>query len=473
MMLGCLLGTEATSAAVVSGRDAEWTWNAGRIETDLEHLPVLESSKPEAVSLPRINAFVRPTGASSDDSDLVGNGGVDLQWSLDDLLDVAVVIGAAMEVDPAGDAERSVPTLSGRSTAFDGFDFGGRSGRDANPFDMNAALGRRADRDDIDATFLAARAAFRPGEDTRIGLVATASSDAAGFGLVGIDLMQRVQGHEIRGWIQQRTGLVDTSEESDRSAFGASIGGSIDTLRYELDWRRIGDGFESDLGSVRAPGSQALGGRFAWGLNFGSSTMFKRLDVGVRGRFESDLDLLERRFDVALDSLVLTAVSGDRFLFGVDQSHSTAADETRSEASRLSFGWTSSDRLPIQVGNELSFASREDVPETTWRTRTRWRAGHGVNLTSHVDWSRADTLTGYESRLSTGVGADVAVDSMTVARASIGLDSVNEVCSLRQSIGWRLGSRSEIDLAVEQHLPTSAADRRSEIRARIGGRITF
>ncbi len=472
-ILGCMFGTGSISAAVAPARDAEWAWPSGRLETDLTPLPVLDSSMRAPSNIPRIGAFVRSTETSTDESDLVGHGGVDLQWNLDDLIDVAVVVGAAMEIDPAADDERTAPAFSGRSTAFDGFDFGGRSGRDANPFDLNAALGRRADREDLDATFLAARAAFRPGEDTSIGLVATASSDTAGFGLVGIDLTQRVRNHEIRAWVQQRTGLVDTSEESDRSAFGASIGGRIDALRYEFDWRRIGDGFESDLGSVRAPGSQAMGGRFAWGLDFESSKLFKRLDVGVRGRFESDLDLLDHRIDFSLDSLALTVMSGDRFVFGVDQSVSTSVGATRSEASRFSFGWTSSDRLPIQIGNELSFASREDAPETTWRTRTRWRAGYGVNFTSHVDWSQSENLSGRESRLNTGVGADVAVDATTVARASIDLDSVSEVCSIRQSIGWRLGSRSEFDVAIEQRVPTSAIDRGSEIRARIGGRITF
>ena len=464
----------AAATAAGPGPDGDWIWSGGRLDPESTLIPVLDASTRTVENLPELGAFVRRDAGGRGDRDLVGAGGVDMRWRLDELLDVAVVVGAALETDPLDEDAWSTRNLAGRSTAFDGMDFGGRSARDATPFDPGAALARRADRDGLDASFLAARAAFRPGRDTRIGMIATASGDAAGLGLVGVDVAQRIAGHEIRGWIQQRTGVVDAAEESDRSAFGASIGGRFESIRYEVDWRRIGDGFESDLGSVRGIGSQSFGGRLGWGVDLGESTFLRRVDLGVRGRFESDLDLLERRVDVGLDALTLTTAWGDRFTFGVDQSEASVAETSVASSSEVTVGWISSDRLPIQIGNELRIADRDLDSRTTWRTRTRWRAGHAVSITGDLDWSRSDVQDGRrESHFRTSLGADVGVDARTVARASIVVDSATSICSLRQSIGWRMGDRSEVDLAIEQRLPTGAVDRGGEVRARIGGRITF
>ena len=478
LVLGCIAGPcvgAMSPHAAGTARDADWSWGAGRLDTDVASLPQL-TTPAEKSEGPSIGGFLRSSSSDDRESDRLGNGGVDLRWRGEDLFDLAVVVGAAMEGDRSTDDVGLTRGIPARSAAFADFDFGGRSARDANPFDLDAALGRRSDREDFDAGFMAVRGSFRPTDRTRIGLIATASGDGGGLGLVGFDLSQQVAGHEMRGWMQQRTGAAPDSAESDRSALGASLGGRFDELRYEVDWRRIGDGFETDLGSVRTAGSQALAGRIGWGFTLASSDLIRRIDLGIRGRFHSDLELVEQQVDLSWNALTVTMASGDRVSLGIDQHQRTSDDTVASDRSWFLLGWASSERLPIQIGNELGFGDRERGTETTWCTRTRWRAAEDVEFKGDVRWSRfaEEAVTeDDEDRLRTSIEAGLGIGGPATSRTALVLDTATETVSLRQTIGWSLGRRSEVDIAIEQCLPTSPIDREREIQARIGGRFVF
>ena len=477
LVLGCIVGSCVGSAATIpagSAREADWSWGAGRIETDVASLPELTTPVEDSGG-PSIGGFLRSSSSGDRKSDRLGNGGVDLRWRGEDLFDLAMVVGAAMEGDRSNDGIGLTRGIPAHSSAFADFDFGGRSARDANPFDLDAALGRRSDREDFDASFMAVRGSFRPTKQTRVGLIATASGDEGGLGLVGFDLAQQIAGHEIRGWVQQRMDVVPDSGESDRAALGASIDGRFDELHYGFDWRRIGDGFETNLGSVRTVGSHSLAGRIGWGFNLGSSTLIKRIDIGIRGRFHSDLDLLDQRVDLSWNALTMTMASGDRVSLGIDQSEHSSGDTVISDRSWFLVGWTSNDGLPIQVGNELGFGDRDTGTETTWRTRTRWRAAEDVEFTGDVSWSRFsdEEVIETEDHLRTSIQAGLGIGGDATSRTSLVLDSATETIRLQQTIGWKLGRRSEVDIAIEQRLPTGPIEREREIRAKIGGRFVF
>lgn len=464
-------GARASSSSIPV-RDGDWSWNDGRIDSEVATLLGAASTPSEDRSTPEVGAFVRSTGATSIESDRFGTGGVDLRWKGGELLDVGIVFGAAMEVDPyrSGDAIRQ--GVGTRATAFDGFDFGGRSARDVNPFHFDTALRRQAGRDDLDSTFLAAQVSLRPTAETRIGFVATASGENEGVGLVGVDVAQKVAEHEVRGWLQQRTGVVEAESEQDRAAMGLSLGGRVGEVEYEVDWRRIGDGFDTDVGTVRSIGSHAIGGRFGWGLDLDDGIV-RRIDVGVTGRIVSDLDLVQRHVDLSWNALTLTTMAGDRISIGFDQTERQDEDREAVAESRLVVRWASSDRLPIQLRQEVVMGDRDGVAETIWRTTSLWRPTDGLEISGNVDWARYEREQGDEAHMRTGMQAGLGLGSDAVVRSAVALDTWDATCSLRHALGWRIDSRSEIDLSLEQRLPIGPTDRPAEIRARIGGRFSF
>lgn len=116
---------------------------------------------------------------------------------------------------------------------------------------------------------------------------------------------------------------------------------------------------------------------------------------------------------------------------------------------------------------------RDGVAETIWRTTSLWRPTDGLEISGNVDWARYEREQGDEAHMRTGMQAGLGLGSDAVVRSAVALDTWDATCSLRHALGWRIDSRSEIDLSLEQRLPIGPTDRPAEIRARIGGRFSF
>lgn len=440
---------------------------------------------------PRLSGFGRVAASEDPAEGRLGIGGVDLTWRPDPILSIGVMAGGPMDVvdatrghpDPGdlasfGDApDRAVPDLAGRSTAFDGLGFGGESAADVSPF-LADRVYRSTGATDLRSTFAATRAVLRPLGGTSVGLVATRGGGRDGdASLVGFDVSQAMAGQQVDAWIQQSMGGPgDEDRGSDRSAFGASLGGDLAGIRYGVGWRRIGRGFESGLGSTGRAGSHAMTGRLDWRLPIDGIPLIRSWEVGVRARYETDLAMDPSRFLVDIDAMRLTATSGDTIEFGIRQERMT--DATAFEASnlveRFRLAVASDASRPLRIGGGVTFGDPEGLAATTWEGKARWAPGGGFDLGGVI--SIDETFAGREASdtIRTAVDGRFGLGRLGTALTRVDFDARRRRLAVVQAIGLDFDAATSLSVSVEQDWPTEPRPGEDGVvRARIGGSFRF
>ncbi len=464
---------------------------------DLEPLDLLLRRTGSREAIPTLGGFGRVSRSDDPTRGDLGVGGLDLSWRPDDMLSVGLVAGGRMDavgdagpgfgpidhglLDPGPWPSDPIPALAARARAFDGLAFGGESAAEVSPFLCDRAYQASGAADDLRSTFLATRAILRPIDGTSVGFVATRGGGADGdASLVGVDVAQTIAGQRVDAWIQQSMGASGIGEqESDRAAMGASLGGVLDGalggVRYGVGWRRIGDGFESGLGSTGARGSHAMTGRLGWALPIEAIPFVRTWEFGVRARFDTDLEFDPRRLQLDIDAMRLVAASGDALEFGIRQERAgTAGDFVHADlVERFRIAVASSQARPLRLGAGFEFGDEVRGTAATWQGSARWAPGGGFDLGGSLaldqtldDRRSADTIrTSIDGRFGIGSTANV--------RTRIGFDAARARLSVGQSLGLELDHAMSLSVAIEQEWSTVPARDEAIVRARIGGTLTF
>lgn len=460
------------------------------VDRDVPTLDVLDLIDEPIEMRPRIGGFGRLQDTADPTVGNRGIGGLDVSWRADEFISVALVAGGRMNAIDEGrfgaatgpsDFEASpkpLANLTGRPTSFDGLGFGGELGSEVAPFDPNRVFQASGTEDDLRATFLATRAVIEPGQGTRLGFVATNGGSGDGdVSVFGFDVSQQLGDHRLDAWVQQSSGLAGSEEaEQDRSAIGASLAGRIEGLSYSMGWRRIGDGFESGLGTTGRTGSHALSGRLDWGVDLVDLPLVRRWEFGVRARYDTDLDFEANTLGLNIDATRLLMESGDRIEFGLRQMRrqdGVELDEVETHE-RFRLAVISDPRQSVQWRSEVTFGDPEGTVGTSWRGSARWSPGGGFVLGGTIRVDRP--IDGGETRetMRTAVDGGFRIGTVADIRSRVDYDAVDERISLGQGIGLRLDHAASMSITVEQRLPsTRRVDRTAEFRARIGGRFEF
>ncbi|MAD78951.1 MAG: hypothetical protein CMJ51_06220 [Planctomycetaceae bacterium] len=513
---GTLVATVSVGSSVSGSILA--TSSFGGIDLDGIHLPVgpgsvvnhpdldiLDLVKKPQTTPPVIDGFGRieaPTDA--EDGDL-GIGGLEMAWNPEDLFSVAVVIGGRMGAIDRGwtgpefaqiDAPLDDPVtgLTGAPTAFNGLGFGGVFGGEINPFESNRVFMPSRAEDDLGAAFVATRAKFRPSKETSFGFVATrGGASDADTSLLGFDFSQKIGGHQVEAWMQQTLGSSERMDvESDSSAIGASLGGDLLGLRYTVGWRRIGDGFESGLGTSGVRGSHAMIGRLEGGLPIDAVPFFQRWEFAIKARMDTDLELDPNAIDLDIDAIRLVTETGERIEFGLRQSKritrlefpdsggdSEIGSETRTETEiethdRYRVGISSDPGRPIRWQGQVDFGDAEASTLATWQGGARWSPGGGVQIGGTLAADRSLDDRRLNETLRAAVDGGFGVGRMATVRSRFGYDASTSRITLGHAIGWTLDHQASISVSVEQDLPVIALEGRSSVlRARLSGRFEF
>lgn len=484
-----LLGSSAVAATTppVLVLDASSPWSEG------ETLDILELVDPARSTPATLGAFGRLRSGHDPLDGTLGRGGVDLSWRPDRSLSVAMVAGGAMD---AIDGHRigsgigpgvasiepwpsdRISSLEGRSTAFDGLEFGGSSATAVNPFDSNRVLADTDSNDRLQSTFVATRALMRPSDGTSIGFVATHGGGAdSNCSVVGVDLGQEIGSHRIDVWFQQSLGAREAEgADGDRTALGASLAGSIESVRYSLGWRRIGTEFKSGLGSSGQTGTSTISGRFNWSVPLAGISLLERVEVGVAAEVDTDSELEPSHVGIELDAVRLVTTGGHHVEVGmVHELRSDGSEESElTSFDRYRVALVSNPSSPIRLRGEVDLGESSSPASAVWNGSARWTPGGGFHLGGAVRAeSRTDDLELRET-LKTSINGGFGVGKNVVFRSSLGLDSFSDRLSLGHSLDLSLNTNAAISVSIEQQLPMVSSPTETVMtRARIGGKFTF
>jgi hypothetical protein len=461
---------------------------------DLEPLDLLLRRPAGAETMPTLGGFGRVSRSEDPTRGDLGVGGLDFSWRPDDVLSVGLVAGGRMDaigggrpgsaavdpdlLDPGPWPSDPVPALAARARAFDGLGFGGESAAEVSPFLSDRAYQASSAADDLRGTFLATRAVLRPVDGTSVGFVATRGGGSDGdASLVGVDVAQTIAGQRVEAWIQQSMGASGVGEqESDRAAMGASLGGAVGGVRYGVGWRRIGDGFESGLGSTGARGSHAMTGRLGWALPIDAVPFFRTWEFGVRARFDTDLEFDPRRLQLDIDALRLVATTGDTLEFGIRQERSGAGgDFVQADlVERFRVAVASSGARPLRLGAGFEFGDEVRGTAATWQGTARWAPGGGFDLGGSLALDRTLDDRRATDTIRTSIDGGFGLGRSASIRTRVGFDAARSRLTVGQSLGLALDHALSISVAIEQEWPT-IEDPAAEgiVRARLGGSLTF
>lgn len=459
----------------------------------LAPLDVLLRRPSGGEAMPALGGFGRVSRSDDPTRGELGVGGLDLSWRPDDMLSVGLVAGGRMDVIDGGRAGASpidldlidpgpwptdpVPALAARARAFDGLGFGGESAAEVSPFVTDRAFQAPRAADDLRGTFLATRAVLRPIDGTSVGLVATRGGGRDGdASLVGVDVAQDLFGQRVEAWIQQAMGGGVGDEESDRAAMGASLGGAVGGVRYGVGWRRIGDGFESGLGSTGARGSHAMTGRLGWTLPIEAVPFVRSWEFGVRARFDTDLEFDPRRLQLDIDALRLVTTTGDTVEFGIRQQRSGTGERfvQADLVERFRVAVASSGSRPLRLGAGFEFGDDIRGTAASWNGTARWSPGGGFDLGGSLALDRTLDDRRATDTIRTAVDGGFGLGRIGNLRTRVGFDAARARVSVGQSIGLDLDHGASISVAIEQEWPTlPEPGHEGTVRARIGGSFEF
>ena len=486
-----LLGSSAAAATTppLPVLDASSPWVAGA------NLDILELVGPARSTPATLNAFGRLRGEHDPFDGTLGRGGIDLSWRPDRSLSVAMVAGGAMDAidgDRIGGGTGSgigfasiepwpsdrISPLQSRSTAFDGLDFGGPNASAVNPFDSNRVLADTDAGDRLQSTFVATRAIMRPSDATSIGFVATHGGGAdSNCSVVGVDLGQEIGSHRIDVWFQQSLGAREVeAADGDRTALGASLAGSIDSLRYSLGWRRIGTDFKTGLGRSAQTGTSTISGRFNWSAPLVGLSLLERVEVGVSAEVDTDSELEPSKVGIELDAVRLVTTGGHHLEVGLVHELRPDGSEENELVSfeRYRVALVSDPSSPIRLRGQVDLGESSSPTSAVWNGSARWTPGGGFHLGGSVRAeSRSDDLELRET-LKTSIDGGFGVGQDAVFRSSLGLDSFSDRLSLGHSIDLSLNANAAISVSIEQQVPMVPSPTETVMtRARIGGKFTF
>ena len=471
---------------------------AGPVELDprdLEPLDLLLRRPTSRDAVPTLGGFGRVSRSDDPTRGDLGVGGLDLSWRPDDMLSVGLVAGGRLDavgragwpgatashldlLDPGPWPTDPVPALAARATAFDGLGFGGESAAEVSPFVSDRAYQASSAADDLRGTFLATRAVLRPLDGTSVGFVATRGGGSDGdASLVGVDVAQTLAGQRVEAWIQQAMGASGVGEqESDRAAMGASLGGALGGVRYGVGWRRIGDGFESGLGSTANRGSHAMTGRLGWALPIESIPFVRSWEFGVRARFDTDLEFDPRRLQLDIDALRLVGTGGDALEFGIRQERTGVGTDFQHAdlVERFRVAVASSAARPLRLGAGFEFGDEVRGTAASWQGSARWAPGGGFDLGGSLALDQAIDDRRAADTIRTSIDGGFGVGKVASIRTRIGFDAARARLSVGQSLGLDLDHALSISVAIEQEWPTiEDPGQDGVVRARIGGSFSF
>lgn len=460
---------------------------------DLEVLDLILRKDIKDSAMPRVGAFGRISGVEDPTRGTLGVGGIDIDWRPSSTLSVAVVAGGQIDASDAfrtDDRDRfdwdqdtagldDAVRLASRSVAFDGLGFGGESASEANPFAGDRLFNTPSDADGLERSFIATRAVLRPSSGSSIGFVATRGGGRSGdHSLLGFDIDQSIGGQRVQAWVQHSMGDSGGLEaQTDRSAVGASIGGTVGSIEYGVAWRRLGDGFDSGLGNVGSVGSHAMLGRMGWSVPLDGLGFLKSWKFGIRTRVDTDLEFDPRAIDLVIDAARFLTVSGDQMSFGIEQKHRTRSEAdriTEDQQERFRVGIDTNPNRPLRLGGSVAFGDPAGVIATAWQGAARWRAAPGIDLGGAIALDeRIDGIAAGDT-LRTSFDGRAALDERATLAARISFDAAAERISLGQEVGLRVARDAFISFRVDQHLPSSRDSKaRPALRASIKGSFRF
>ena len=457
---------------------------------EIGSLDILDVRPPSAATAPRITGIGRVTGGQDPDDAVLGTGGVDLSWRPDDRISVAMIAGGMMDrIDEGGfnharssfEVEPIDPleSLAGRSKAFDGLDFGGFSASPVSPFDSNRVMTPVMAEDRLRSMFLATRAIVRPLDGTSIGFIATHGGSVENDrSLVGFDLGQRIGTHRVDVWFQQSLGSQDQDEISgqDRMALGASLGGSLDSLRYKVGWRQIGDAFESGLGRSGTASANSLVGSLDWALPIEGLPLLARVELGVSAAMDADAEFDADLVDIEIDAIRFISRKGHRLELGmVQQLRPDLVDgEGLVSSERYRVAVQSDPSAALKLRGQVDLGEHGSDTSAMWNGAARWNPGGGFHIGGSVRAeSRTDDIEMRETIL-TSIDGGFKVGRHASINSSLGFDAARDHLSLGHSLGWAIQNNASLSLRVEQQLPITGSSADSlNVRASIGGRFTF
>ena len=465
------------------------------LTSDFEALDLLLREDQRSETMPKVNGFGRVNGVEDPACGILGIGGVDLDWRPSRTLSVAVVAGGRIDRSRAFESERTAassspflerdawagPKLASRSSAFDGLAFGGESAAEANPFAGERLFATPAEARGLERNFFATRAVFRPADGSSIGLIATRGGGLTGdSSLFGFDLDQRIAGQRVQAWVQHAMGdAAEDEQDTDRSAVGASIDGSLGGVKYGVAWRRLGEHFDSGLGRTGTAGTHAITGRMGWSLPLEGMPFVKSWEFGVRTRFDTDLQLESRSIDLSIDAARFQMETGDRISFGIDQRIRTAVkpfeDDFTDRRERFRVGIDTNPSRPFQFGGSIAFGDPVGVVETSWRGGARWKAAPGLDLSGEVAIDRRIDGIAAGDTLRTALNGRARIASDMTLAGRFGFDAGRERVSLGQEIGFRIARNASLSMRLDQDVPfqSKVGGGRPVLRASVRGSFEF
>ena len=443
----------------------------------------------------RIKAVGRLNGGDDPGDATLGMGGVDLSWRPDKRISIAMIAGGMMDrfdgggSDPTGRKPRSafrdplardpLGSLAGRTAAFDGLDFGGFSAAAVKPFDHGRAMRVSTKRDRLQSMFMATRAIMRPADGTSIGFIAThGGSLEEDRSLFGVDLGHEIGGHRVDLWFQQSLGSLEEDDVStqDRMALGASLGGSIASLRYRLGWRQVGESFESGLGSSGSGGVNSLLGSLDWGAPISGLSFIERVEIGVAAIVDADADFDPNKVDIEIDAIRFVGSAGHRIELGMIQKMrpDLITGEGLSSQEQYRVAVVSDPSLPLKLQGQVDLGEHHSDSAARWNGSARWTPGGGFHLGGSVRAeSRTDEIELRET-LQTSIESGFSLGQDAAFRSSLGFDSARDRLSLGHSLGLTLQTNAALSIRLEQQLPvTTDSQEPVQIRASIGGKFEF
>ena len=454
-----------------------------------QSLDVLELVAPSVSTPARLGTFGRMERSLEPTQGTIGMGGVDLSWRPDDRLSIAMVAGGAMDaldrnridlslVAPEPWPGDPVSSMGGRTSAFDGLDFGGFNAGAISPFDSGRVMAAPIAGDRLRSTFLATRAVVKPLDGTRVGFVATHGGvTGVERSVVGMDLGQQIGGHRVDVWFQQSLGASDLeSSGRDRLALGASICGSLDALRYAVGWSQVGMDFESGLGRSGSGSTNSFAGRFDWSLPLGGLAFLDRVEFGVAAAVDADEEFDPNLVDIKVDAVRLVTTKGHRVELGMVQELRAEEIGPRefNSVERYRVAVVSDPSAALKIRGQVDLGDSQDQASCAWNGSARWTPGGGVHIGGSV---RAEARTDdreFKDTLLTSLDGGFDIGDDAVFRTRVGLDAGRDRLTMGHSLGWELEANASLSISLEQELPMmSSPDESMLVRARIGGKFDF
>ena len=458
--------------------------------SDAGSLDILELVPTSTSTPPKIEAIGRLNGRADPNDGTLGMGGVDLSWRPDERISIAMIAGGMMDRFDEGDVRGSgldadsgsrdpLALLGGRTSAFDGLDFGGFSATSVTPFDSGRAMTPSTNEDRLRSMFMATRAIVKPGDGTSIGFVAThGGSMEPDRSLVGVDLGQQIGNHRVDVWIQQSLGSMreDAISNEDRMALGASLGGSIDSLRYRVGWTQIGESFESGLGRSGSGSANSLLGSMDWKVPIRSLNLIDRVEIGVAAVVDADAEFDPNKVDIKVDAIRFVTNEGHRLELGmVQQLRPDAIDGVGlSSQERYRMAVVSDPSSPFKVQGQVDLGEQGSGSNAIWNGTARWNPGGGFHLGGSVRAESRNEDLELRETILTSIDGGFKVGGDAAFQSSMGFDSARDRLSVRQSVGWSFQNNAALSIRFEQQLPISTASTDPvQIRASIGGKFEF